>query len=77
MLITDIYKRQWNVEGLLVAIYIEKNGIDMQLYFYPDTKTFDETHPLTIELRENEALYGVLDLSDLPPEPKNNGKKKG
>lgn len=75
MLITDIYRREWNIEGLLVAIYKDATG--QQLYFYPNTKTFDETHPLTIELRENEALYGVLDLSDKPPEPKNNGKKKG
>lgn len=71
MLITDIYRREWNIEGLLVAIYKDATG--QQLYFYPLTKTFDEAHSLTIELRENEALYGVLDLSDKPPAPKNNG----
>lgn len=75
MLITNIYRQEWNIEGLLVAIYKDATG--QQLYFYPNTKTFDENHPLTIELRENEDLYGVLDLSDKPPEPKNNGKKKG
>ncbi len=66
MLITDLYLRLWNVEGLLVNVY--KIATNEQLYFYPLTKTFDETHTLTIELRENEALYGILDLSDNPPE---------
>ena len=62
MLITDLYTRLWNVEGLLVNVY--KAETNQQLYYYPLTKTFDEAHFLTIELRENEALYGVLDLSD-------------
>lgn len=33
------------------------------------TKTFDETDPLTIALREWEASKGALDLSDRPIEP--------
>jgi hypothetical protein len=38
------------------------------LSFDPVTKTFDETHPLTIALRSWEAENGVLDLSDREPE---------
>lgn len=89
MQITDLYHREWNTDGLLIAIYkIAEDGTKLQLHFYAidtydennnliaEAKTFDESHHLTIELRENEALYGTLDLSDKPPEEKNKGKKK-
>ena len=33
------------------------------------TKEFDETDPLTIELRQWEQENGALDLSDFPPDP--------
>jgi hypothetical protein len=39
------------------------------LPFNSATKTFDESHPLTVELRAWEAIHGALDLSDRPPEP--------
>lgn len=43
----------------------EGNGLP----YDPNTKSFDEAHPLTIALREWEAENGVLDLSTRPVEP--------
>lgn len=39
------------------------------LPFNTETQTFDESHPLTQELRAWEAIHGKLDLSDAEPEP--------
>jgi hypothetical protein len=39
------------------------------LVFDPLTKTFDESHPNTIALREWEKENGTLDLSDRPVDP--------
>lgn len=62
MSITDFYVLLYNTEGFLVAINEIASGA--QLIFYPETKTFDESHYLTIQLRERESLYGALDLSN-------------
>ncbi|MGL5876232.1 MAG: hypothetical protein ACRC2V_00360 [Xenococcaceae cyanobacterium] len=58
-----------NALGRLESIYVTQDGIKFPLSFNPVDKTFDESHPRTIALREWEKENGSLDLSDRLPEP--------
>lgn len=60
------YKIFRNDLGVVDAIATTQGA---SLLFDPQTKTFDESDPLTIELREWEAENGALDLGDHPVDP--------
>jgi hypothetical protein len=61
-----MYKIFRNILGHVDAI----NDIHgASLPYDPITKTFDESNPLTISLRQYEAINGALDLSDHPVAP--------
>lgn len=61
-----MYRLFYNNLGQLDAIASPSGA---SLLFNPQTKTFDEAHPLTVELRAWEQENGALDLSDREPEP--------
>lgn len=60
-----MYRFFYNNEGKLDAINQEDGA---SLPYNPQTKTFDESHPLTQKLREWETTNGTIDLKDLPIE---------
>lgn len=51
--------------GVVDAVNRESDGASLP--YYPETKTFDEEHPLVIEMREWLADGNILDLSDRSP----------
>jgi hypothetical protein len=61
-----MYKIFRNSFGIVDAVNRDDGA---SLAFDPMTQTFDELHPLTIELREWEKEHGALDLSIQPPPP--------
>lgn len=61
-----MYKFFYTNQGVLDAIASPSGA---SLPFNSQTKTFDESHPLTVELRAWEQKNGALDLSDRAPEP--------
>lgn len=74
MSIEDFYTKYYNLDGLLVRINENESGLPLD--FDPNTKTFNEAHFLTINLRNKEAELGEqLDLSDRDPNPKKPKKK--
>ena len=57
-----MYKIFYDRNGKVSSVHRESDGA--QLAFNPETKIFNETDPLVIELRGWEAENGELDLSD-------------
>lgn len=63
MNIESFYTKFYNQDGLLT--FINESDTGYQLMFFPETKTFVEEDFLTIKLRQREAEFGQLDLSDV------------
>jgi hypothetical protein len=59
------------IDGKLTSIQINHNGVWHDLPFNAATQTLDESHPLTIELRQWEAENGVVVETPQPPPPPN------
>ncbi len=58
------------IDGSIKSVQINHDGIWHNVPYNSDTYTFNESDPLTQELRQWEAVNGALDLP-LPPPPPN------
>lgn len=64
-MIETLYAKYYSKEGKLTTINLAATGESLPFNF--ESKIFNESNPLVIQLRQNEAQYGQLSLSDRAP----------
>lgn len=68
--ITDVgNKYRISRDNLGVVNSVNRLPDGASLFYYPQTREFDELDPMTVELREWEAENQPLDMSDHEPDP--------